>query len=79
VVFSTRGGMDIESVPENEVHRTEFDYIKGLPLYDAIDLAAGAGVPNKLLLEVAEVTSKVVEVFKKYDCTILDATKIRLT
>jgi succinyl-CoA synthetase beta subunit len=79
VIFSTQGGMDIEDVPEDKILRTKIDYIKGLPVYDAIDLAERAGIPNDILSKTAEILSNLVEVFKKYDCTTLEINPLILT
>ena len=79
VIFSTEGGIDIEEVPEDKICRAKIDYLKGFPVYDALDLASGAGIPNQLLREVAEVISRVVEVFKKRDCNILEINPLILT
>ena len=72
LMFSTEGGMDVEAVPENKMFRVKIDYLKGFPVYDALDLASSAGVPNPLLREMSGVISKLVEVFKKCDCNILE-------
>jgi succinyl-CoA synthetase beta subunit len=79
VMFSPEGGMDIEQVPENKIFRAKVDYLKGFPLYDAVDLASNAGVPNELLRDMAGVISKTVEVFKKRDCNILEINPLVLT
>jgi succinyl-CoA synthetase beta subunit len=79
VIFSTRGGMDIEDVPEEKIFRTKIDYVKGLPVYDAIELASRADIPNEFLGKTAELISKLVDVFKKYDCTTLEINPLILT
>ena len=79
VMFSTEGGIDIEEVPEDKVFRAKVDYLKGFPLYDALDLASRAGIPNQSLRETAAVIANVVEVFKKYDCNILEINPLILT
>jgi len=79
VMFSTEGGMDIEEVPEDKIFRARVDYVKGLPLYDAVDLASSAGIPNELLREMAGVISNTVAVFKKCDCNILEINPLILT
>ena len=79
VMFSSEGGMDIEEVPEDKVFRTKIDYLKGLPLYDALDLASQVGIPNQSLRDTAAVISNVVEVFKKYDCNTLEINPLILT
>ncbi len=79
VIFSTEGGMDIEDVPENKIFRVKVDYSQGLPLYDAIDLAGSAGVPNDQLSKVAGAITNVVNLFKRYDCTLLEINPLVLT
>ena len=79
VIFSTEGGIDIESVPEEKIFRNKVDYVRGFPSYDAIDLAAGAGIPNNQLSKVAGVISSTVDIFKKYDCTLLEINPLVLT
>jgi succinyl-CoA synthetase beta subunit len=79
VIFSVRGGMDIEEVPDEAIARIAIDYTKGLPLYDALDLASSLGVPNSSLREVASAISKAVEAFKKNDCNILEINPLVVT
>ena len=79
VMFSPEGGMDIEQVPEDKIFRAKVDYLKGFPVYDAIDLAVSAGVPKELLRDMSAVISKVVEAFKKKDCNILEINPLVVT
>jgi len=79
VIFSAHGGMDIEDVAEENIVRARIDYVKGLPVYDAIDLAGSAGIPNELLGRTAEILSAMVNTFKKYDCTTLEINPVILT
>ena len=79
LMFSTEGGMEIEVVPEDKIFRLKIDYLRGLPFYDALDLASSAGIPNQLLREMASIISKAVEVFKKRDCNILEINPLVLT
>lgn len=79
VIFSAEGGVDIEEVPEDKIFRYKIDYLKGIPIYDAMDLASSAGIPNDLLREMAEVISNIVVAFKKYDCNIMEINPLILT
>ncbi len=79
LIFSTEGGMEIETVPEDKIFRLRIDYLRGLPLYDAMDLASSAAIPNQILTEMAAVISKAVEVFKERDCNILEINPLVLT
>lgn len=79
VVFSAEGGVNIEEVARDKVLKMPIEYAKGLPLYDAIDMASSAGVPNKCLIDVARVMTALVDVFKKNDCSILEINPLILT
>jgi succinyl-CoA synthetase beta subunit len=79
LIFSTEGGIDIEDVTEDKILRIKIDYVKGLPVYDGIDIAARAGISNELLSKTAEVLSAMIEVFKKNDCTTLEINPLILT
>ena len=71
--------MDIEDVTEDKILRTKIDYVKGLPVYDGIDIAARAGISNELLNKTAEILSAMIEVFTKNDCTTLEINPLILT
>jgi len=79
LMFSTEGGMEIEAVPEDKIFRAKVDYLKGFPFYDALDMASSAGIPNELLKGMAGVISKLVAVFKKRDCNILEINPLVVT
>jgi len=79
LMFSTEGGMEIEAVPEDKIFRAKVDYLEGFPFYDALDMASSAGIPNELLKEMAGVISKLVAVFKKRDCNILEINPLVVT
>lgn len=79
VILSTEGGINIEDVPRDKILKSRIDYAKGLPLYDAVDMASSAGVPNKFLMEVARVMTGTVDIFKKRDCSILEINPLILT
>jgi len=79
LIFSPQGGMDIEDIAEDKVFRVNVDYVKGFPVYDAIDLAARAGVANEQLPKLGEILSNLVNIFKKYDCTTLEINPLILT
>src|SRR4030042_1909686 len=43
LMFSTAGGMDIESVPEDQIATLNVDVIRGLRLYDCYNMAVKVG------------------------------------
>lgn len=79
LMFSTEGGMEIETVPEDKIFRAKVNYLKGFPFYEALDLAVRAGIPNQLLKGIAGVISKLVTVFKDCDCNILEINPLVVT
>jgi len=68
VIFSTEGGMDIESVPEEKIARMNIDVLRGLRFYDALNLCVRAGVPSKVLPDVARIVAGLHWAFKEYGC-----------
>ncbi|ADY56483.1 succinyl-CoA synthetase (ADP-forming) beta subunit [Syntrophobotulus glycolicus DSM 8271] len=79
VMFSTEGGMDIESVPEELLIKVNVDPIKGLQTYDAIDLAVKAGIQAKDLTKFASFFTRLSQTFKKYDCQTLEINPFIMT
>ncbi|GAB4251045.1 MAG: acetate--CoA ligase family protein [Thermoleophilia bacterium] len=72
LMFSTEGGMDIESVPEEKIFRHNFSEREGLPVYDAIDVLDQAGLPPEKLGKFAGVLNKLAEAYRNYDCFTLE-------
>jgi succinyl-CoA synthetase beta subunit len=68
VMFSTEGGVDIESVPSDKISQAPVDVIRGFRLYDALNLAVPLKVPTKFLPSVAQVILGLFQTFKGYNC-----------
>ncbi len=79
VMFSTRGGMDIESVPPEEISQMIVDVGRGLRLYDALNLAVQLHVPNKLLPAVAQAIMGLYQTFKNSDCRTAEINPLIVT
>lgn len=79
VMFSTEGGMDIESVPEEKIVKMFIDPVNGLQSYDGVDLANQAGIPPKDLSKFAALLSKLSQTYKKYDCQTLEINPLIMT
>lgn len=79
VMFSTEGGMDIESVPSEKIAQTVVDVIRGFRLYDALNLAVRLKVPNKFLVPIGHVIMGLFQTFKNYDCRIAEINPLILT
>jgi len=79
LMFSTEGGMDIESVPEELLFKVNIDPINGLQVYDALDVCARAGIPPQDLSKFASFLTKLSQAYKKYDCQTLEINPFIMT
>jgi len=82
VIFSTRGGVDIEEVsretPE-KIARMNVDIFQGLKLYDAYYLLKSLNVESGLLRPLGEVICGVYDLFRKYDARSIEINPLILT
>ena len=79
LMFSTEGGMDIESVPEELIFKVNIDPIFGFQIYDAVDLCVKAGIPDKDVSKFASFLVKLSHTYKKYDCQTLEINPFIMT
>lgn len=79
IIFSTEGGIDIESVPHKKIAQMSIDAIRGLHIYDALNLIVHLKVPNKLLAPVAQVIMGLFQTFKVYDCRTAEINPLIIT
>ncbi len=79
VMFSTEGGMDIESVASDRIATAKIDVLKGFRIYDALNLGVKLGVPSKLLPGVARVILGLVQTFKEYGCRTAEINPLVIT
>ncbi len=79
LIFSTEGGMDIESVPEEKIARMNIDVLRGLRFYDALNLCVRAGVPSKVLPGVARIVAGLHWAFKEYGCRTAEINPMVIT
>jgi len=79
LMFSTEGGMDIESVPEDLLFKINVDPIYGLRSYEAIDLCAKANINPDELSKFATFLTKLSTTYKKYDCQTLEINPFVMT
>jgi len=79
LIFSTEGGMDIESVPEEKIARMNIDVLRGLRFYDALNLCVRAGVPSKVLPGVARIVAGLHWASKEYGCRTAEINPMVIT
>ena len=79
LMFSTAGGMDIESVPEDQIATLNVDVIRGLRLYDCYNMAVKVGVPTPYVVPVGQTIMALFETFRKYDCRTAEINPMVIT
>jgi succinyl-CoA synthetase beta subunit len=79
VMFSTEGGVDIESVPSEKIAQTTVDVIRGFRLYDALNLAVQLKVPTQFLPSIAQAISGLFQTFRGYNCRTAEINPLVLT
>ena len=79
VMFSTEGGVDIESVPSDKIAQMNVDVIRGFRLYDAFNLAARLKVPTKLLPSLGQAIMGLFQTFKANNCRTAEINPLVIT
>ncbi len=82
IIASTSGGMDIEDIartqPEKMV-KYHVDVLKGFYSYMAKEIWSELGLAGKDLQQATDFLSKLYQVFRKYDATILEINPLAIT
>jgi succinyl-CoA synthetase beta subunit len=79
IMFSTEGGMDIESVPEEKIAHMNVDVLRGFRLYDAFNLAIRMEVPTRFLPAIGQAIAGLYQTFKNYNCRTAEINPLVLT
>jgi succinyl-CoA synthetase beta subunit len=79
IMFSTQGGMDIESVPGEKIAAMNVDVLRGFRLYDALNLAVRLNVPTKFLPAIGQAIMGLYQTFKNYNCRTAEINPLVLT
>ena len=79
VMFSTEGGMDIETVPSEKITQMKVDVLRGFRVYDALNLAADLKVPTQLLPAIAQAIMGLYQTFKDYNCRTAEINPLVVT
>jgi len=79
VMFSTEGGMDIESVPGDKIALMNVDVIRGFKIYDALNLANELKVPSQYINQVARLIFGLYETFKNYGARLIEINPMVVT
>ena len=79
VMFSTEGGMDIETVPAEKITQIKVDVLRGFRGYDALNLAVQLKVPTQLLPAIAQAIMGLYQTFKDYNCRTAEINPLVVT
>jgi succinyl-CoA synthetase beta subunit len=79
VMFSTEGGMDIETVPSEKITQMKVDVLRGFRVYDALNLAADLKVPTQFLPAIAQAIMGLYQTFKDYNCRTAEINPLVVT
>jgi succinyl-CoA synthetase beta subunit len=79
VMFSTEGGMDIESVPDDKMALMNVDVLRGFKIYDALNLANKLRVPSKYITQVAKIMVGLYDTFKNYGARLIEINPLVIT
>ena len=82
VLFSSLGGVDVETILERGPERlveSPIDISLGLQPFQAREIAESAGLEGKVLMETAEVLTRLYGIFRKFDCQTVEINPLVLT
>ncbi|OQA92372.1 MAG: Succinyl-CoA ligase (ADP-forming) subunit beta [Elusimicrobia bacterium ADurb.Bin231] len=82
VIFSTKGGMEIEEVAKTDpsaILKKEVDISDGFSEKEAEDFVSGAGISDKLLKPVSQTVKKLYDTFVLYDAEIVEINPLVVT
>ena len=79
LLYSTRGGVDIEAVPRDQIFTRHISPRDGFPVFGAVDLLLDAGVRGRPLNDLARLASRLVNLHRALDCYTLEVNPIVFT
>lgn len=79
LIISSQGGIDIESIENDNVIRYHYNPLFQVNDFIFRDLAKNAGLSGKLMLKVADTFKKLYKIFHKYDCKLVELNPLILT
>jgi succinyl-CoA synthetase beta subunit len=72
IMASASGGMDIESVPDNEIFKEWVNPLIGIQSFHIRGIVSKLGLEKEEGKEVAKVISKIYKLFREYDCELVE-------
>ena len=72
IMASASGGMDIESVPDDEIFKEWVNPLIGIQSFHVRGIVSKLGLEKEESKEVAKVLSKIYKLFREYDCELVE-------
>jgi len=83
MIVSTAGGMAIEQAIGGHGSASlaigSIDVLKGAPPYWCLDLIGGLALPGPLLASLANLMSRLYQVYRRYDCNLIEINPLAVT
>jgi len=79
IMASGKGGMDIESVPDNEIFKEWVNPLVGIQSYQIRGIVSKLKLEKEEGKEVAKVISKIYKLFREYDCELVEINPLIIT
>ncbi|MBI4393418.1 MAG: ADP-forming succinate--CoA ligase subunit beta [Euryarchaeota archaeon] len=78
-MFSTEGGVEIESVPDDKIRKVTVNPVSGYSGFHTRTLLAGTGLPADVQKQLGAIFSKLYSAFKAMDAELLEINPLALT
>jgi succinyl-CoA synthetase beta subunit len=81
MIVSMDGGVEIEAAAARDaaVISAPVDILRGAPVYWCLDLLRDLELPGSVVLDLARVMSRLYDVYRRYDCTLVEINPLALT
>jgi len=82
LVFAASGGVDVEAAAAAGgvgVATLDIDMLDGLRPYMALDILRKAGVSGPAMMPLAQMATRLYEVYRRYDCTLAEINPVAVT
>jgi len=79
IMASASGGMDIESVPDDEIFKEWVNPLIGIQSYNIRNILSKLGLGKEGNKEISKVLSKIYRLFREYDCELVEINPLIIT
>jgi succinyl-CoA synthetase beta subunit len=79
VMFSHRGGVDIEDVPDGDIRRVVVNPLEGFQPHHARELLRGLPLSGDVVKQLTEVLGRMYHAFRAMDCELLEVNPLAVT